>query len=68
MGHDRRFHDQPTGACGYYINGYGHQVARPCETSQGASAVCADGRYSYSQHPHYPKTCSYHGGVVQYLR
>src|SRR3954454_1478740 len=60
----------PSGACGYYVNrsGYGHPVARPCLSSQGATALCADGRYSYSEHPSSPMTCSYHGGVAQRLR
>ena len=61
-------HDQRTGACGYYTNGSGHQVPRPCETAMGATALCADGRYSYSERPYAPGTCSYHGGVVQRLR
>jgi Protein of unknown function (DUF3761) len=61
-------YDQQTGACGYYINSSGHLVPRPCTTSKGATAVCADGRYSYSEHPYAPGTCSYHGGVVQHLR
>jgi hypothetical protein len=61
-------YDQRTGACGYYINSSGHQVPRPCTTSTGATALCADGRYSYSEHPYAPGTCSYHGGVVQRLR
>ena len=61
-------YDQQAGACGYYVNSSGRQVPRPCQTANGATALCADGRYSYSEHPYAPKTCSYHGGVVQHLR
>jgi hypothetical protein len=61
-------YDQQTGACGYYVNSSGHEVPRPCATATGATALCADGRYSYSEHPYAPGTCSYHGGVVQHLR
>jgi hypothetical protein len=60
--------DQQSGACGYYVNSSGHQVSRPCGTATGATALCADGRYSYSEHPYAPGTCSYHGGVVQHLQ
>ena len=31
----------------------------------GASAICRDGTYSYSQHRQ--GTCSHHGGVAQWL-
>jgi Protein of unknown function (DUF3761) len=62
------FYDPQTGACGYYVNSSGHQVPRPCGTASGATALCADGRYSYSEHPYAPGTCSYHGGVAQHLR
>jgi hypothetical protein len=31
----------------------------------GASAVCRDGSYSYSQHRQ--GTCSHHGGVMKWL-
>jgi hypothetical protein len=61
-------YDQGTGGCGYYVNSSGHQVPRPCGTATGATALCADGRYSYSEHPYGSKTCSYHGGVAQHLR
>ena len=33
----------------------------------GASAVCADGTYSHSEHPYARGTCSYHGGVRSYI-
>lgn len=32
----------------------------------GATAKCADGTYSFSQHPYDDWTCSYHGGAVAY--
>ena len=57
------------GACGYYISRSGHAVPRPCGDARyqspppGSTAICADGTYSYSQHPHAPGTCSHHGGV-----
>jgi hypothetical protein len=51
--------------CGSYINRSGHVVARPCSSPNGATARCADGTYSYSEHPNYWLTCSYHGGVVR---
>jgi hypothetical protein len=67
---------QQPGACGYYTNSLGHQVPRPCgdwrtnqeTTPGGATALCEDGSYSYSEHPHTPGTCSYHGGVFQRLQ
>jgi hypothetical protein len=67
-------HGQPPGACGYYWNSNGHHVPRPCGDWQieaspnGATALCRDGRYSFSEHPFARGTCSYHGGVYQYLR
>jgi hypothetical protein len=70
-------HGQPTpGACGYYTNSYGHEVPRPCgnwrvdsaSSPDGATALCRDGTYSYSEHPYLGGTCSHHGGVVQHLR
>src|SRR5215469_5251672 len=65
----------PYGACGYYTNSYGHLVPRPCgdwrsETRappNGVTALCRDGTYSYSEHPHASGTCSHHGGV-EHLR
>ena len=63
------------GACGYYRNSYGNEVPRPCGNwhvpsttpPTGATALCGDGTYSYSQHPYSGGTCSHHGGVVQRL-
>jgi hypothetical protein len=49
------FSEQQSGACGYYINSSGHQVPRPCGNwhtargAAGATALCADGTYSYSE-------------------
>jgi hypothetical protein len=68
--------EQSGGACGYYTNSSGHEVPRPCGdwrtnqgvTPAGATALCGDGTYSYSEHPHARGTCSYHGGAVKYLR
>jgi hypothetical protein len=70
-------HGQQTpGACGYYTNSNGHVVPRPCGNwhtnheapSNGVTALCGDGTYSYSEHPYAPGTCSHHGGVVQHLQ
>ena len=69
---------QQPGACGYYRNAYGQLVPRPCgnwranppgtePNNGGATALCSDGRYSFSEHPNAPGTCSHHGGVAQYL-
>ncbi|MBS4728867.1 DUF3761 domain-containing protein [Mycobacterium sp. SM1] len=33
----------------------------------GATAICRDGDYSFSEHPHSGGTCHGHGGVAQYL-
>jgi hypothetical protein len=70
---DNAAHGQPTpGACGYYTNSAGNSVPRPCNWSSkprapasGATGLCGDGYYSYSQHPE--DTCSDHGGVVRFL-
>jgi hypothetical protein len=67
---------QQPGECGYYMNSYGHEVPRPCgdwranpgPAPQGATALCRDGTYSYSEHPYSGGTCSHHGGVASHLR
>jgi hypothetical protein len=64
------------GACGYYTNSNGHAVSRPCgdwrnqpaTAPSGATALCGDGKYSFSEHPYASGTCSYHGGVLQHLK
>jgi uncharacterized protein DUF3761 len=33
----------------------------------GATAICADGDYSFSEHPHSGGTCHGHGGVLRLL-
>ncbi|QRP50611.1 DUF3761 domain-containing protein [Amycolatopsis sp. FDAARGOS 1241] len=54
-------------ACGadYYRNSSGVCVHRPSTNSSGATAICKDGSYSYSQHR--SGTCSGHGGVKTWL-
>jgi hypothetical protein len=67
---------QQPGDCGYYTNSLGHQVPRPCgdwrgniaSPPSGATALCREGTYSYSEHPYSGGTCSHHGGVAQYLQ
>lgn len=64
------------GGCGYYTNSNGNQVPRPCGNwhvhsttpPTGATALCGDGTYSYSQHPYSGGTCSHHSGVVRHLQ
>jgi hypothetical protein len=56
--------------CGgdYYVNVDGNCVHRPEQAATapaGATARCADGTYSFSQHR--SGTCSYHGGVAEWL-
>lgn len=40
-------------------------TAPSVNSSSGATAICRDGTYSYSQHR--SGTCSHHGGVAQWL-
>lgn len=59
------------GVCGAdsYINSRGNCVHRPVHASRapvGASARCRDGTYSFSQSRR--GTCSWHGGVAQWLQ
>jgi len=53
----------------YYMNSSGNEVHSPANSTNGsvpagATAKCADGTYSFSQH--HSGTCSSHGGVVQW--
>jgi hypothetical protein len=53
---------------GTYENSSGNIVCKPEESSTvpaGAKARCADGTYSFSEHR--SGTCSYHGGVAEWL-
>lgn len=50
---------------GYYENVNGHCVHRPSSDPVGATARCADGSYSYSEHA--SGTCSRHGGVARWI-
>lgn len=62
------FTSSPASNCpnGTYTNSAGNVVCRPSTTqSSGATAVCRDGTYSYSQSR--SGTCSHHGGVAQWL-
>jgi len=52
----------------HYTNSNGNVVHSPAKASSvpaGASAVCGDGTYSFSQHRQ--GTCSHHGGVSRWL-
>lgn len=53
----------------YYTNSDGNRVHSPARDSDGvpagATAVCEDGTYSFSQH--HQGTCSHHGGVARWL-
>ncbi|MFJ7212584.1 DUF3761 domain-containing protein [Amycolatopsis sp. NPDC098790] len=49
----------------YYRNSDGNCVHRPSDNPSGATAICKDGSYSYSQHR--SGTCSGHGGVRTWL-
>lgn len=58
------------GYCGVdsYVNVRGHCVHRPTRANRappGASAKCRDGTYSFSESRR--GTCSWHGGVAQWL-
>jgi Protein of unknown function (DUF3761) len=54
----------------HYINSDGNQVHSPAHSRTGAipagaTAQCADGEYSFSQH--HQGTCSHHGGVASWM-
>jgi TolB-like protein len=62
------FKDNSLGKCpnGSYVNSQGNTVCRPSSSNTGgATAVCKDGTYSYSQNRR--GTCSRHGGVARWL-
>jgi hypothetical protein len=51
----------------YYTNSDGQRIHSPAYSRRipaGATAVCADGSYSFSQHR--SGTCSHHGGVANW--
>ena len=51
-----------------YVNSRGHCVHRPMKADRAparATAKCSDGTYSFSQSRR--GTCSWHGGVAQWL-
>ncbi len=53
---------------GTYTNSSGNEVCSPYQSPSapdGATARCRDGSYSFSQHR--SGTCSYHGGVAEWL-
>jgi resuscitation-promoting factor RpfB len=57
-----------TCGAGSYINSRGNCVHRPMRANRapaGATAKCRDGTYSFSQSRR--GTCSWHGGVAQWL-
>lgn len=56
---------QPECGADYYRNVDGTCVHRPSDNPAGATALCKDGSYSYSQHRQ--GTCSGHGGVRTWL-
>lgn len=52
----------------HYTNSYGNTVQSPTRYNKppaGATALCRDGSYSFSQSRR--GTCSHHGGVAQWL-
>jgi Protein of unknown function (DUF3761) len=60
-------HSSP-GPC--YIGSSGDCVPYPTHASTPppcATAICVDGDYSCSEHPHASGTCHGHGGVQRYL-
>lgn len=62
-----RPHHYAATSSGYYTNVDGNRVHRPMMSSSrpsGASAHCADGSWSFSQHAR--GTCSHHGGVASW--
>ncbi|MBQ0016422.1 MAG: DUF3761 domain-containing protein [Bacteroidales bacterium] len=59
---------RPTSSVRYYTNSYGRRVQSPTRYSSapaGATALCRDGSYSFSQSRR--GTCSHHGGVARWF-
>lgn len=59
----------PTGPVNFYTNSRGNRVQSPTrynKTPAGATALCRDGTYSFSQSRR--GTCSHHGGVARWLK
>mgnify|MGYP001254029445 CR=1 FL=1 len=62
-------HQQDHGRIKYYINSEGRRIQSPTyysSTPVGATALCRDGSYSFSQN--HRGTCSHHGGVAKWFR
>ena len=60
--------DVPLSNNNHYINSVGNEVHSPAfapSIPAGASAICRDGEYSFSQSRR--GTCSRHGGVAEWL-
>lgn len=65
----RNVYGQQSDRIRYYTNTYGNRVQSPTRYNSrptGATALCGDGTYSFSQSRR--GTCSHHGGVSQWLR
>jgi len=61
-------HPAPPATLDVYMNSTGHAVHRPMQSPlrpKGATAHCRDGSWSFSEHRR--GTCSYHGGVAEWL-
>jgi len=64
----REAETQPVCTNGVYTNSAGNTVCKPEHSStvpEGATAKCEDGTYSFSESR--SGTCSYHGGVAEWL-
>ncbi len=70
IAHGTKVTQAPAQNCpnGTYVNSSGNVVCSPYSAPSapaGATARCVDGTYSFSQHRQ--GTCSYHGGVAEWL-
>lgn len=66
--YSRVSYSHPTSKVRYYTNTYGERVQSPTyysSTPVGATAICRDGTYSFSQSRR--GICSHHGGVARWL-